>query len=494
MLAYLVRRLALMVPVAFLVSVAVFSLIHLTPVDPAELILGEERSPQAVAALRHELGLDQPLPQQYLSWIGRALHGDHGDQHAVYPLVDAGRTQPGLHPDGAGERRELAPGDLGPRAEERADPGGDDRRHPGRVVAGRGAGDRDDLLLAGRRQAGDRQHLRPRLSHHPGHRAGDRVLVHARQPGGRHGLCVAEPQDQLRMSAVYGPALPEKVAETPVSQPTSIGTLFRTYPRVAVASGLLLLLVLVALLAPWIALHDPIATDPSNALLGPSGAHPFGTDELGRDLFARVIWGSRVSLPVAFVSVAVGLLVGGTVGLAAGYRGSLTDLFLMRVIDAILAFPALILAIAIVAVLGPGLRNAMIAIGIVQVPVYARLMRAQVLTLKELDFVAAVRALGASPARLIVSHFLPNLLNPLIVQISLSAAAAMLAEATLSFLGLGAQPPTADWGFMMNTGARFLNNDPWLALGPGLAISIAVFAFNWLGDALRDALDPRLRQ
>jgi peptide/nickel transport system permease protein len=295
------------------------------------------------------------------------------------------------------------------------------------------------------------------------------------------------------MSAVYGPTIPADDAETPVTQPVSLRRLLRTYPRVAVATALLLLLVLVTVLAPWIALHDPIATDPSNALLGPSGAHPLGTDELGRDLFARVIWGSRVSLPVAFVAVAVGLLVGGTIGLAAGYRGGLTDLLLMRVIDAILAFPALILAIAIVAVLGPGLRNAMIAIGIVQLPVYARLMRAQVLTLKGLDFIAAVRALGSSPARLIVYHFLPNLLNPLIVQISLSAAAAMLAEATLSFLGLGAQPPTPDWGFMLNTGARFLNNDPWLALGPGVAISVAVFAFNWLGDALRDALDPRLR-
>lgn len=296
------------------------------------------------------------------------------------------------------------------------------------------------------------------------------------------------------MSAVYGASLPQDVGETPVTQPTSIRRLLRTYPRVAVASALLLLLVLVALLAPWIALHDPIATDPSNALLGPSLAHPLGTDELGRDLFARVIWGSRVSLPIAFVAVGVGLLVGGTIGLIAAYRGGLTDLLLMRVIDAILAFPALILAVAIVAVLGPGLRNAMIAIGIVQLPVYARLLRAQVLSLKALDFVAAVRALGASPARLIAFHFLPNLLNPLIVQISLSAAAAMLAEATLSFLGLGAQPPTPDWGFMMNTGARFLNNDPWLALGPGVAISVAVFAFNWLGDALRDALDPRLRQ
>ncbi|HEY8737675.1 MAG TPA: ABC transporter permease [Candidatus Dormibacteraeota bacterium] len=295
------------------------------------------------------------------------------------------------------------------------------------------------------------------------------------------------------MSTVYGAALPDEVAETPITERMSVRRLLATYPRVAVASGLLLLLVLVTLFAPWIALHDPNATDPSNSLLSPSIPHPLGTDELGRDLFARVIWGSRVSLPIAFVAVAVGLLVGGSIGLAAGFRGKLTDLFLMRLIDAILAFPALILAIAIVAVLGPGLRNAMIAIGIVQVPVYARLMRAQVLTLKELDFVAAARALGASPTRLIVHHFLPNLLNPLIVQISLSAAAAMLAEATLSFLGLGAQPPTADWGFMMNTGARFLNNDPWLALGPGIAISLAVFGFNWLGDALRDALDPRLR-
>ena len=294
------------------------------------------------------------------------------------------------------------------------------------------------------------------------------------------------------MSTVYG-ALPEEVAETPVTERMSIRTLLRTYPRVAVASGLLLFLVLVTVLAPLIALRDPIATDPSNALLGPSAAHPLGTDELGRDLFARVIWGSRVSLPVAFVAVLVGLVVGGAIGLAAGFRGGLTDLLLMRVIDAILAFPALILAIAIVAVLGPGIRNAMIAIGIVQLPVYARLMRAQVLSLKGLDFVAAARVLGASPARLIALHLVPNLLNPLIVQISLSAAAAMLAEATLSFLGLGAQPPTADWGFMMNTGARFLNNDPWLALGPGLAISIAVFGFNWLGDSLRDALDPRLR-
>lgn len=270
--------------------------------------------------------------------------------------------------------------------------------------------------------------------------------------------------------------------------------LVRYHPRIAVAAGLLLVLGLAALLAPWISGHDPIATDPDNNLLAPSRSHLLGTDELGRDMLARVIWGGRVSLPVAFVAVAVGLFLGGAVGLVAGYRGRLTDLLLMRLVDAILAFPALILAIAIVSALGPDLRNAMLAIGIVQVPVYARLTRAQVLSLKHQEFVTAARSIGAGPLRIVFRHLLPNLLNPIIVQVSLSAAFAMLAEATLSFLGLGAQPPTPDWGFMINTGSRYLaNGDWWLAIAPGLAICLAVFGFNWLGDALRDALDPRLR-
>lgn len=268
----------------------------------------------------------------------------------------------------------------------------------------------------------------------------------------------------------------------------------RDHRRVLVAAGMLLLLILLAILAPALHLHDPTRTDPDNFLLPPGPGHLLGTDELGRDELARVIWGGRVSLPVAFVAVAVGLLLGGLTGLVSGYRGGLTDLLLMRLVDAILAFPALILAIAIVSALGPDLRNAMIAIGVVQVPVYARLTRSQVLQLKNLEFVTAARSVGASPLRIIGRHMVPNLLNPLIVQVSLSAAFAMLAEATLSFLGLGAQPPTPDWGFMINTGARFVaNGDWWLAVMPGLAISLAVFGFNWLGDALRDALDPRLR-
>jgi peptide/nickel transport system permease protein len=266
------------------------------------------------------------------------------------------------------------------------------------------------------------------------------------------------------------------------------------HPRVLVASLVLLSLVLLALLAPWIAPHNPIAVDPDRARLAPGPGHLLGTDELGRDVLSRVLWGGRISLPVAFVAVGVGLTVGGAIGVAAGYRGGLTDLLLMRLIDAILAFPALILAIALVAALGPNLQNAMIAIGIVQVPVYARLTRAQVLQLKSLDFVTAARSLGASPARIIGRHLLPNLLNPLIVQLSLSAAFAILAEATLSFLGLSAPPPTPDWGFMINAGQRYLvNGNWWLTVAPGAAICLAVFGFNWLGDSMRDALDPRLR-
>ena len=285
------------------------------------------------------------------------------------------------------------------------------------------------------------------------------------------------------------------IAEEPIRRaPVAFVELVRTHRRVTVGVLLVALLFLIALLSPVISPHDPLATDPDNSYLRPlSPGHLLGSDELGRDLLSRVLWGARVSLPVAFVAVAVGLVGGGLIGLTSGYAGGLVDLLLMRLMDALLAFPGLILAIAIVAALGPGLRNAMIAIGIVAVPVYARLVRAVVLQLKEMEFVVATRSLGASPARLIVAHFIPNLLNPIIVQVSLSAGFAMLAEATLSFLGLGAQLPTPDWGQMISSGASFLTNDPWLAIVPGAAISVTVYSFNLLGDSLRDALDPRLR-
>lgn len=284
-------------------------------------------------------------------------------------------------------------------------------------------------------------------------------------------------------------------AQTPIRRtPVAALELLRSHRRVAAAVILVALLFAIALVAPVISPHDPLATSPNNAYQPPlTPGHLFGTDELGRDLLSRVLWGARVSLPVAFVAVAVGLVVGGFVGLVSGYAGGLVDLLLMRLMDALLAFPALILAIAIVAGLGPGIRNAMIAIGIVAVPVYARLVRAVVLQLKQMEFVVATRALGATPLRIIALHIVPNLLNPVIVQVSLSAGFAILAEATLSFLGLGAQVPTPDWGQMISVGAAFLTNDPWLAIVPGAAISVTVYSFNLLGDSLRDALDPRLR-
>ena len=284
-------------------------------------------------------------------------------------------------------------------------------------------------------------------------------------------------------------------AQTPVRRtPVAILQLLRTHRRVTAAAALLALLFLIALLSPVISPHDPLAVSPDNSYLPPlSPGHLLGSDELGRDLLSRVLWGARVSLPVALVAVAVGLVGGGLIGLVSGYAGGLTDLLLMRVVDALLAFPGLILAIGIVAALGPGLRNAMIAIGIVAIPAYARLVRGVVLQLKHMEFITATRSIGGSPLRIVVVHLIPNLLNPIIVQVSLSAGFAILAEATLSFLGLGAQVPTPDWGQMINVGAAFLTNDPWLAIVPGAAISIAVFSFNLLGDSLRDALDPRLR-
>lgn len=284
-------------------------------------------------------------------------------------------------------------------------------------------------------------------------------------------------------------------AQTPTRRtPVAVVDLLRTHRRVAAAAVLVALLFLVAIVAPVISPHDPLATSPDTAYQPPlSPGHVLGSDELGRDLLSRVLWGARVSLPVAFVAVAVGLIAGGAIGLTSGYAGGLVDLLLMRLMDALLAFPGLILAIAIVAGLGPGIRNAMIAIGIVAIPVYARLVRAVVLQLKQMEFVVATRSLGAGPLRIILAHLVPNLLNPVIVQVSLSAGFAILAEATLSFLGLGAQPPTPDWGQMINQGASFLPNDPWLAIVPGAAISVTVYSFNLLGDALRDALDPRLR-
>lgn len=265
------------------------------------------------------------------------------------------------------------------------------------------------------------------------------------------------------------------------------------YPRLAVFGGLIGVLILMGVFAPLLAPYDPLQTAPTQVLAQPSPAHLLGTDNVGRDQFSRVIYGARISLGVAVIAVTIALCFGLSMGLAAGYIGGWTDQALSRLVDAMLAFPGVLLAIAITSALGPSLRNAMIAVGIIQIPVYFRLTRGQVLQAREHEYITAAAVIGASKLRILGRHILPNIANPLIVAASISSSTAILALAALGFIGVGPQPPDPDWGSMINTASGALGQAPWLSFGPGLAIFLTVFSFSMLGDALRDALDPRLR-
>lgn len=253
----------------------------------------------------------------------------------------------------------------------------------------------------------------------------------------------------------------------------------------------LALLVVVGVAGPWLAPAGVNDVDVDQMLRPPSGAHPFGTDELGRDVLSRVLVAARVSLQVGAVSVGIALVAGVTLGLLAGYYRGWLDSVLMRCMDVLFAFPVLLLAVAIVAVLGPGLLTAMVAIGVVYTPIFARITRAGVLSVREQVFVRAAVSIGASDLRIMRRHVLPNIAAPLIVQTSLSLAFAILSEAALSFLGLGIQPPAPAWGRMLFDGRGFVTDAWWLGVFPGVAIFLTVLAFNLVGDALRDVLDPR---
>jgi peptide/nickel transport system permease protein len=256
---------------------------------------------------------------------------------------------------------------------------------------------------------------------------------------------------------------------------------------------IVLLFIVVALLAEVIAPYSPTDINAVNSLQGPSADHLFGTDEFGRDVFSRVVFGSRVSLLVCILSVGVSSLIGITFGIASGYFGGWLDLVVMRVVDAIFAFPVVLLAIAVVAVLGPGLENTTIALGIVFAPAYARVARAAALVIMQEQYIESARSVGASHARIIGREVLPNTVPVLIVETTLLFAIAILMEAGLSFLGLGAQPPAPSWGTMLRTGRDFLEIASWLAIAPGVAIFVTVLGLNLVGDWLRDFLDPRLR-
>jgi peptide/nickel transport system permease protein len=286
------------------------------------------------------------------------------------------------------------------------------------------------------------------------------------------------------------------VSLVPGRSPTrdALRRLARDYMALA-GIAFLLMVILVSILAPVLAPRDPIETNLSQRLapIGTPG-YSLGADDLGRDILSRLIWGGRISLLVGFSAVLVAMTLGIIVGLLSGYFGRWVDSVFMRLIDILMAFPAILLAITIVASLGPGLRNAMLAVAVVGIPYYARIVRGSVLSLREQEFVQAARVVGASDSRIILRHILPNTMAPLIVAATLDVGWMIMAAAGLSFLGLGAQPPTAEWGVMLSTGRQFIRNAPHLSILPGLAIFLVVLALNFLGDGLRDALDPRMRE
>jgi peptide/nickel transport system permease protein len=262
-------------------------------------------------------------------------------------------------------------------------------------------------------------------------------------------------------------------------------------PLNIVAFALIAVFAACAVLAPVLAPYDPLVQDLGSRLRPPSPVHWLGTDSLGRDIASRILYGARISLIIGVVVVTMAGTVGTAIGLVAGYAGGLVDEALMRLTEVFLAFPALILAMAIAGALGPSLTNAIIAIAAVTWAVYARLVRGQILSLRQREFVEAARAIGASRTRIVVRHLLPNALAPLMIQASFDLGSSIIAAAGLSFIGFGAQPPTPEWGVMISEGRNYISTQPWLSLFPGLAILLAVGSFNLLGDGLRDAFDPR---
>ncbi|MGE7273813.1 nickel transporter permease [Brevibacillus panacihumi] len=268
---------------------------------------------------------------------------------------------------------------------------------------------------------------------------------------------------------------------------------FKKNKRAMVGFWMVVFCVAVALLAPWVAPYDPIEQNMQIMLEGPSLNHPFGTDEFGRDILSRIIHGTQISLMTGIVGVLIAVILGVALGTISGYFGGLADTLIMRIMDIFMAFPSFLLALAIVSVLGPGMINVMIAIGIFSVPTFARLSRSSVISIKDKEYIEAVKAMGGSNLHIIIKHVIPNSIAPIIVLSSMRIATAIITAAGLSFLGMGAQPPTPEWGAMLSTGREYLRVAPHVSTMPGLAIMFLVLGFNMLGDGLRDALDPKMK-
>lgn len=288
--------------------------------------------------------------------------------------------------------------------------------------------------------------------------------------------------------ALPGPAQPPRSAE----RGNRLSTALQRSPTALIGAGLVLLVVFVALFAPALAPFDPVAQI-APPLQPPGGAHLLGTDELGRDELSRLMGGARLSLYVGILAVTIAVALGASSGVIAGFYGGWLDNLLMRIMDVLFSLPAIVLAIAITSILGPNLTNAMLAVGIVYAPTFARIARAPTLTVVRMPYVEAARAVGLANPRIIFRHILPNISAPLLVQTSVSLSTAILTEAALSFLGVGTQPPAPSWGLMLSAARQYMLLDPWIALLPGLSIALIVLGFNLLGDGLRDMLDPRIR-
>ena len=296
-------------------------------------------------------------------------------------------------------------------------------------------------------------------------------------------------------TATAGISVLEEQTTAPLKRGQALWGIIQRKPLGLASASLIGLLVFTAIFAHVLAPYDPLSAQPEIRLAAPSWEHPFGTDDIGRDVFSRVIHGSRISLWVGLLAVGIGTVAGTIVGLISGYWEGWIDLVLQRVMDALMAIPALILALAIVSVLTPNTTNAMLAIAVVIIPGNSRIVRGAVLSAKQNPYVEAAQALGCRHLRIVVSHILPNITAPILIIASIWLGNAILIEASLSFLGLGTQPPTPSWGLMLSgTGRAFMEQAPWLAIFPGVAISLAVLAFNLFGDVLRDAWDPKLRR
>lgn len=289
---------------------------------------------------------------------------------------------------------------------------------------------------------------------------------------------LSEPEDERQSSGLWRDAI----------------TRLRRHHLAMLGLVILIITIIMAVFGPTLAAYAPDKMDFKVRFAPPSLSHPFGTDDFGRDTFTRIVYGARVSLEVGIISVSLAATVGTLLGLLAGYGRRLSDEVIMRMMDVLYAFPAVLLAIAILAALGKGVGNAMIAIGIVYIPIFARITRGEVLSIRNEEFITAARSMGATDTRILLQHILPNILSPIIVETSLSLAFAILAEASLSFFGLGTQPPDASWGRMLSEGRNFFRQSAWMGIFPGLAIMFIVMGFNFLGDGLRDALDPHLKR